>query len=82
MSSRAPRVTGAELVRALQRAGFQVVRVKGSHHHLRRVGGPLVTIPVHPGEIIYPRLLASILDQAGLTVEELRALLRGDRPSR
>ncbi|WP_324717965.1 type II toxin-antitoxin system HicA family toxin [Carboxydochorda subterranea] len=81
MSPRAPRVTGAELVRALQRAGFRVVRIKGSHHHLRREGSSLVTVPVHRGEIIYPRLLMSILDQAGLTVEELRRLLNND-PSR
>lgn len=82
MSPRVPRVTGAELVRALQRAGFQLVRIKGSHHHLKRPGSPLVTVPVHPGQVIYPRLLATILYQAGLTVEELRVLLRGDELSR
>ncbi|MEW6048663.1 MAG: type II toxin-antitoxin system HicA family toxin [Bacillota bacterium] len=45
-------MTGANLVRA---SGFGIVRIKGSHHHLRREGGSLVTVPVHRGEIIYPR---------------------------
>jgi predicted RNA binding protein YcfA (HicA-like mRNA interferase family) len=37
--------------------------------------GAVVTIPVHSGEIIKPKTLKSILDQAGMTVDELRALL-------
>lgn len=75
MSPRMPRITGAELVRALVRAGFVVVRVRGSHHYLRRPGGRLVTVPVHSGETIGPRLLGYILEQAELTVDELNELL-------
>jgi hypothetical protein len=30
---------------------------------------------MHPGAIIKPKVLASILDQAGMTVKELRGLL-------
>ena len=30
--SRAPRLTGKQLIAALNRAGFEVIRVKGSHH--------------------------------------------------
>ena len=33
--SRTPRVTGGELIGALAKAGFSVLRVKGSHHFLR-----------------------------------------------
>lgn len=51
--SRLPRVTGKEVVNALKRAGFVVVRIQGSHHHLRRPGAKsLVTVPVHSGEIL------------------------------
>ncbi|MCR4418892.1 MAG: type II toxin-antitoxin system HicA family toxin [Clostridia bacterium] len=71
-----PRVTGKEAVAALRKAGFVVVRVQGSHYHLRRSGsGQLVTVPVHTGEILRPKLLRSILDQAGLSVDEFRELL-------
>jgi len=34
-----------------------------------------VTVPVHAGEILYPKTLLSILEQAGLSVEEFRELL-------
>jgi predicted RNA binding protein YcfA (HicA-like mRNA interferase family) len=34
-----------------------------------------VTVPLHAGETIGPGLLRSILSQAGITVEELRAVL-------
>ena len=74
--SRLPRVTGAQVARALERAGFAVVRVSGSHHHFYKGGVPgIVTVPVHAGEIIPPGTLSSILRQAGLSVEEFSALL-------
>jgi predicted RNA binding protein YcfA (HicA-like mRNA interferase family) len=70
---RAPRITGAELVRALCRLGFQVVGQRGSHARLRRPGvGLIVIVPIHTGRIIGPGLLAAILAQAGVTVDELR----------
>jgi len=74
--SRLPRVTGDEVVAALKRAGFVLVRIRGSHHHLRKPGAKnLVTVPVHTGEIIKPKLLKSILEQASMTVEEFENLL-------
>ena len=74
--SRLPRVTGKEAVSALKRAGFVVVRIQGSHHHLLKAGSKsLVTVPVHSGEILKPKLLKNILEQAGLTVDEFKNLL-------
>jgi predicted RNA binding protein YcfA (HicA-like mRNA interferase family) len=37
--------------------------------------GGRVTVPIHAGETIGPRLLSSILRQAGLDVDELLAVL-------
>lgn len=74
---RMPRVTGTQLVRALNRAGWeQARRQRGSHvqlEHPDRVG--IVTVPMHAGETITPWLLGRILKQAGMTVEELREFL-------
>lgn len=73
--SRLPRVTGKEVVSALKRAGFVVIRIQGSHH-LRKPGSKsLVTVPVHSGEILKPKLLKNILEQAGLNVDEFKNLL-------
>ena len=52
--SRAPRVTGAELIAALQKAGFGVLRVKGSHHFLRYEDGRSTVVPLYSGETIGP----------------------------
>ncbi len=73
--TRLPRITGKDLIRALERAGFEVVRVKGSHHRLHRPDGRRTTVPVHAGETIGPGLLGKILKDAELTREELISLL-------
>lgn len=45
-----PSVTGAQVVRALQKAGFTVARIKGSHHMLQHSDGRTVVVPVHAGK--------------------------------
>ena len=73
--TRLPRVYGKDVVNALKRAGFKLSHIRGSHHYLRRPGSGLVSVPVHAGEILDIKTLKSILEQAGLTVEELVDLL-------
>lgn len=70
-----PAVTGKDLLAALRRAGFALIRTKGSHHFLRHPDGRCTVVPVHAGETIGPGLLASILRDAKLTREQLHALL-------
>jgi predicted RNA binding protein YcfA (HicA-like mRNA interferase family) len=71
-----PRITGRELVRALRTLGWEIVVQKGAHAQLKHPDrGGQVTVPLHAGETIGPRLLRSVLNQAGVTVEELRAVL-------
>ena len=73
--TRLPRCTGRELVAALTKAGFEVIRVKGSHHFLRHADGRATVVPVHAGETLGPGLMNKILRDADLTPESLRALL-------
>jgi predicted RNA binding protein YcfA (HicA-like mRNA interferase family) len=73
--SRAPRVTGPELIAALAKAGFGVVRVKGSHHFLRHQDGRGTVVPAHSGETIGLGLLHKILRDCQLTAEQLSELL-------
>ena len=69
--TRLPRLTGQELVKALTGLGFEVIRVKGSHHVLRHPDGRTTTVPVHAGEIIGPGLLSQILRDCELSAERL-----------
>jgi predicted RNA binding protein YcfA (HicA-like mRNA interferase family) len=67
-----PRVRGRELIAALKRADFEVIRVKGSHHFLRHVDGRCTVIPVHSGEIIGPGLMNKILKDIEFTEADLK----------
>ena len=73
--SRIPRVTGSDLLAALAKAGFTVIRVKGSHHFLRHDDGRSTVVPAHSGETIGPGLLHKILRDCQLKVENLERLL-------
>lgn len=72
---RRKRVTGKELIRALKKIGFDVVRVQGSHHRLRHPDGRVTTVPVHAGETIGPGLLSQILRDIDVTHEQFGELL-------
>ena len=73
--TRLPRPTGAELIRALGKAGFEVVRIRGSHHFLRHADGRTTVVPVHAGETVGPGLMSKVLRDTELTRDELIALL-------
>lgn len=73
--TRLPPVSGRELVAALGRKGFEVIRVKGSHHVLRHADGRKTVVPVHGREEIGPGLLAKILRDCDMSRDDLRALL-------
>ncbi len=68
-------ITGKTLVAALEKIGFEVVRVKGSHHLLRHTDGRTTVVPVHFGETIGPGLLAKILRDCDLNHEQLQKIL-------
>lgn len=73
--SKLPNLSGGELVRALQRAGFKLQHVKGSHHIMRHPDGRGASIPVHGSHSLKPGLIAGVLHRANMTVDDLRKLL-------
>jgi predicted RNA binding protein YcfA (HicA-like mRNA interferase family) len=68
-----PVVSGAQAIRALERAGFACVSQKGSHQKLRHPDGRVAIVPVH--REIAAGTLRSVLRQARLSVEEFTSLL-------
>lgn len=70
-----PAVPGDRVVRALEKAGFTVARVRGSHHIMRHPDGRSTTVPVHRGRDIRPGTLRGILADVGLSLDEFHKLL-------
>jgi predicted RNA binding protein YcfA (HicA-like mRNA interferase family) len=68
-----PTISGADAARALERAQFQRISQRGSHLKLRHADGRTVIVPLH--RELARGTLGSILRQAGLTADELAALL-------
>lgn len=68
-----PRVSGAEVVRALERLGFVVARQRGSHIVMRR-GATGCVVPNH--RELKVGTLAGVLKQAGVTPEDFIGSLR------
>ena len=67
-----PAPTGAEIVKALRKLGFQVIRARGSHRFLQHPDGRCTSVPVHRGETIGRGLLAQILRDCEITRHELQ----------
>jgi predicted RNA binding protein YcfA (HicA-like mRNA interferase family) len=70
-----PVVPGANVVKALMRAGFTVARISGSHHIMRHPDGRTVVVPVHVGRDMPRGTLRNILSIVGMTADELQKLL-------
>jgi predicted RNA binding protein YcfA (HicA-like mRNA interferase family) len=77
MTERLPALRAREVIRALQRVGFSVSRISGSHCRLIHNIDPTrqVTVPLHASRALKRGTVQSILRQVGLTAEEFRALL-------
>jgi predicted RNA binding protein YcfA (HicA-like mRNA interferase family) len=75
--ARMPTLRGDEVVRLLRKAGFEVVRIKGSHHVLEHPDDPArrTVVAVHAGKDIKRGLLHKILNDVGLSAEEFLQLM-------
>lgn len=71
-----PVISGREAVKALCRAGFRVVRQRGSHVRLEKMKEDRMiklTVPLHKS--LKKGTLRRIIEDAGLTVQEFNKLL-------
>ncbi len=69
-----PKLSGAELIRILERHGYEQVRTKGSHSRLyppESSGLKKITVPLH--KELKAGTLSNIMKDAGLTTGDLNA---------
>ena len=75
--SKLPVLTGEELIKILERMGFEKVRQKGSHVRLKHPDGRVTTVPIHKGRDIPKGLLRKIIrEDLGLTVDEFLKFIK------
>lgn len=73
-----PRISGKEVIRALEKHGFFIKRQSGSHVIMRHQTDLMrrCVIPLHGSKTIKPGTLQSILRGAGLSTEEFLGFLK------
>jgi Predicted periplasmic or secreted lipoprotein len=76
MTEKLPRITAAEACRAMEKAGFFLVRQSGSHKIYKNKEERRITVPYHSKKILHPKVLKSILRDADLTIEEFKDLMK------
>ena len=69
--AKSPRKTGKEIIKALSKLGFEIIRIKGSHHFLQHKDGRCTVVPVHTKETIGPGLLNKILKDCEIEQKDL-----------
>lgn len=73
--SKLPSLTPQKIIKVLEKKGFVLDRIKGSHHiYYHPETKKRAVVPLHKRDLPKGTLL-EILKQAGITKEELRKLL-------
>ncbi len=66
------RVTGREFAKVLERNGWQLLRIKGSHHIYGKEGSKVrISIPIHGNKTLKSGLLGHLLSIANLKESDL-----------
>jgi len=67
---RTPRIDAAKLSRTLERHDYVPVRQSGSHKIYKNLEGTRVTVPIHSGRTIHPKILNKISEDTGIPLDE------------
>jgi predicted RNA binding protein YcfA (HicA-like mRNA interferase family) len=70
-----PSISGKKLLTLLIKLGFEVIRIRGSHHFIRHSDGRSTVVPIHGNETLGPGLLHKILKDCELSISELVHLM-------
>jgi predicted RNA binding protein YcfA (HicA-like mRNA interferase family) len=66
-----PSAKASQVLAALKRSGWRIIREKGSHRTLERAPGERYVWAFHDGIEIGPKMLARIAKQTGLKPDDL-----------
>lgn len=70
-------ISGKELIRFLEKLGFEVTRINGSHHRVKHPDGRVTTVPVHKNEDLPKGLVRKIIrEDLDMNFEEFIVFVR------
>lgn len=76
MSEHLPVISGKDFIKVLQKLGFVLLRINGSHHRLKHPDGRITTVPVHKNDPLPKGLLRKIIrEDLKMEPEQLRDIL-------
>jgi predicted RNA binding protein YcfA (HicA-like mRNA interferase family) len=65
-------VTGKEFAKLLERRGWSLLRIKGSHHIYGKAGSEVrISVPIHGNQNLKTGMLRHFLKMAGLAESDL-----------
>jgi len=70
-----PRLKAVQIIKVLEKRGFELSRQSGSHKIYKDNRGKRVTVPFHSGKILHPKVLKSILTDAEISENDLKQYL-------
>ena len=75
MAQKLPRLKAEEVIRVLQRHGFELISQRGSHQKWRNVSsGKQVIVPFHKGNQLPLGTIRSIIDGSGIPEADFKGL--------
>jgi len=70
-----PRLKAVQIIKVLEKRGFELSRQSGGHKIYKDNRGKRVTVPFHSGKILHPKVLKSILTDAEISENDLKQYL-------
>jgi predicted RNA binding protein YcfA (HicA-like mRNA interferase family) len=68
--------SGKDFIKLLEKMGFVIVRINGSHHRLKHEDGRITTIPVHKNDDLPKGLMRKIIrEDLKLDLEDFEKLV-------
>ena len=70
-------ISGKKMIKILKYVGFEVVRIKGSHHFLKnKESGLVTTVPFHSNEDLIISMIKDVLSDVNMSRDEYEKLRR------
>ena len=76
MNGKLPLLKAKELIKILNKIGFEVIRQRGSHVYLKHKDGRCTVVPVHTNREIGRGLLKRILNEIDMSREDFIKCLK------